>query len=214
MRIVAMADTHLWHSRLEVPDGDVLVHAGDLLQGGELEELPDVAAWLQRQPHRHKVVIAGNHDFAFAEAPARVREMLGPRITYLQDEATTVEGVRFYGSPWQPEFGDWAFNLPRGPALAATWAMIPEGTQVLITHGPPRGHGDRTRHGHSAGCDDLLARVRTLRPRLHLFGHIHEDGGVTEEPGTLLVNCTTDECERGCTVIDLDDDGAVRVKLP
>jgi predicted phosphohydrolase len=197
-----------------VPDGDLLVHAGDLCQTGDLDEVERAARWLRALPHRHKVVIAGNHDFAFAETPQRAREALGDGIVYLQDQAATVAGLRFYGSPWQPEFGGWAFNLKRGPAIAERWALIPEGLDVLITHGPPRGHGDRTRWGQSAGCDDLLARVRQVRPRLHLFGHIHEDGGVTEEPGTLLVNCTSNEGDRGATVIEIEAGGPVTVVLP
>src|SRR5262249_49740326 len=100
------------------------------------------------------------------------------------------------------------FNLPRGAALAGKWALIPTGLDVLITHGPPRGYGDRTSYGpERQGCADLRARVEVVRPRLHLFGHIHEDGGVWREPHTLYVNCTTWECERAPTVIDLDARG-------
>jgi predicted phosphohydrolase len=133
MRIVAVADTHLFHRELEVPDGDVFVHAGDLCRGGELDELREAAAWLADLPHRHKIVVAGNHDWAFASDPAAARAVMGGGVIYLEDEGATIEGVRFWGSPWQPAFHDWAFNLPRGAPLAAIWRRIPAELDVLIT---------------------------------------------------------------------------------
>ncbi len=202
MRIVAVADTHLFHGDLVVPDGDVFVHAGDLCRGGDLDELGEAAEWIAGLPHRHKVIVAGNHDWAFVHEAAAARTTLGDAI-YLQDREATIEGVRFYGSPWQPEYGAWAFNLPRGE-LDTVWRMIPTGLDVLITHGPPAGLGDRSPVGGRAGCAALRARVLERQPRLHLFGHIHQDGGTWREGATLFANVTTWECERQPTVIDLD----------
>lgn len=85
----------------------------------------------------------------------------------------TVEGLRIYGSPWQPEYGNWAFNLDRGAPLKAKWDLIPEGVDILITHGPPKGFGGQTREG-DVGCDDLLEAVNRVKPLIHVFGHIHE----------------------------------------
>lgn len=178
MRIVAVADTHLYHAELTVPDGDVFVHAGDLCRGGELAELEEAAAWLRSLPHRTKIVVAGNHDWAFVHEPARARAALGEGIVYLEDSGATIDGMRFWGSPWQPDFNDWAFNLPRGAPIAEKWALIPEGIDVLVTHGPPHGIGDRGPVAGRLGCADLLARVRRVRPKLHVFGHIHQDGGL------------------------------------
>ncbi len=213
MRIVAVADTHLYHDELVVPDGDVLVHAGDMCKGGTLDELRLAIEWIRSLPHRHKIIIAGNHDFAFAEHPEEARE-LASGLVYLEDSGATIDGVSFWGSPWQPEFNDWAFNLPRGRALAEKWALVPEGTQVLVTHGPPLGIGDRGPVAGRLGCEDLLARVRALRPKVHLFGHIHQDGGAWQNGETLFVNATTWECERAPTVIDLDERGARPVVVP
>jgi predicted phosphohydrolase len=109
------------------------VHAGDLCRGGELDELREAAAWLADLPHRHKIVVAGNHDWAFASDPAAARAVMGGGVIYLEDEGATIEGVRFWGSPWQPAFHDWAFNLPRGAPLAAIWRRIPAELDVLIT---------------------------------------------------------------------------------
>lgn len=215
MRLVAIADTHLYHRPLEVPEGDVLVHAGDMCRRGSLDELSLAADWIRAMPHRHKIVVAGNHDWAFALHPAEARAIFdGDGMTYLEDAGATIDGVRFWGSPWQPAFHGWAFNLARGPELAARWALIPEGLDVLITHGPPAGIGDRSSMTGRTGCADLRARVATVRPRVHLFGHIHEDGGAWPLDGTCFVNCTTWESDRAPTVIDLHDDGSVRVDAP
>jgi Icc-related predicted phosphoesterase len=184
-----------------VPDGDLLVHAGDLTLRGERREVEDFNAWLEELPHRHKIVVAGNHDWVFEREPRLARSCL-TAAAYLEDSAITVEGLRVYGSPWQPWFMSWAFNLPRGRALREKWASIPAGTDLLLTHAPPRGVGDRLagplvralsfaagQRGH-AGCRDLLSAVRRVRPRLHVFGHIHEGYGTHLQEGTIFVNAS------------------------
>lgn len=213
MRIVAIADTHLFTNDLVVPDGDVLVHAGDMCRGGTTDELLHAAQWLEGLPHRHKVIVAGNHDWCFVDAVHDARAIVGA-MHYLQDSEVTIDGLRFYGAPWQPEYGGWAFNLPRGPQLAAKWQMIPRGIDVLITHGPPAGIGDSSPVGGRAGCVDLRERIAAVQPRLHLFGHIHQDGGVRTEGATTFANVTTWECERGATVIDIDSAGVRPVVVP
>ncbi|MBA3453790.1 MAG: metallophosphatase domain-containing protein [Deltaproteobacteria bacterium] len=213
MRIVAVADTHTFTSDLVVPDGDVFVHAGDLCRGGDLDELRGVAEWIAGLPHRHKIIVAGNHDWCFVHEPAAARGMLG-NAHYLQDAEVVIEGMRFYGSPWQPEFNDWAFNLPRGEAIAAVWRKLPAGLDVLITHGPPEGIGDRSPVGGRAGCADLRRRIAEITPRLHIFGHIHQDGGVWRDAGTVFANVTTWECERQPTVIDIDGATVTEVVVP
>ncbi|MCH9680728.1 MAG: metallophosphatase domain-containing protein [Deltaproteobacteria bacterium] len=203
MRIVAVADTHLREHELEVPPGDVFVHAGDLCRAGTLDELSIAAEWIGGLPHRHKIVVAGNHDWCFAREPVQARRRLGPDIIYLQDGGTTIEGMTVWGSPWQPWFFDWAFNLPRGEALAERWDLIPSGIDLLVTHGPPRGYGDRVSRGRE-GCDDLLRALDRVRPALHLFGHIHEDGGRWQHESTTVLNVTTAEGVRAPTVVDFD----------
>jgi Icc-related predicted phosphoesterase len=206
MRIVAVADTHLFHHELVVPDGDVFIHAGDMCRGGDLAEMAEAASFVLAQPHRHKIVVAGNHDWAFAEADSRdqARALFGDGVHYLEDSGVTLDGIRFWGSPWQPEFNAWAFNLPRGEALIEKWALIPHDTHVVVTHGPPIGIGDRSSMGSRHGCADLRERIFSIRPKLHLFGHIHEDGGVSVINGITFANVTTWECERGATVIDVE----------
>ncbi|OWK34470.1 metallophosphatase domain-containing protein [Fimbriiglobus ruber] len=206
MRIVCISDTHGHHAKWEVPDGDILVHAGDLTDDGDLADVEDFDRWLGTLPHRHKIVIAGNHDFCFQQQPDRARQRLS-HATYLQDEAVVIDGVKFYGSPWQPWFFDWAFNLPRGADIAAKWALIPADTTVLVTHGPPLGIGDLTKRGDLAGCADLLARVQVVRPKLHVFGHIHEAAGVYHTQETLFVNAAIRPGQNRGTVVDLTANG-------
>jgi predicted phosphohydrolase len=192
--IVAISDTHGMHHAVTVPTGDILIHAGDITLHGDIGELDEINTWLGSLPHTHKILVAGNHDFCFERDPEACRTHLG-NCLYLQDQAVTILGIRFYGSPWQPWFFDWAFNLQRGPELRAKWDMIPADTDVLITHGPPYGHGDRTSRGQQVGCEDLLEAVERIRPRLHVFGHIHEDAGISHNAHTTLINasiCTRD----------------------
>ena len=209
MRIVCLSDTHNLQDRIEVPDGDVLLHAGDFTGRGTPAEIAAFGEALAALPHRHKLVIAGNHDFLFQSDPEEARKLLGD-VTYLEDAGAHVEGLHVWGSPWQPWFHDWAFNLPRGKRLAEKWALAPESVDVLVTHGPPRGILDTTFRGEVVGCEELeLARAR-IRPRLHVFGHIHESFGTHRADGILSVNaCSCDLRYRPVNppvVVDWDGD--------
>jgi Icc-related predicted phosphoesterase len=189
LKLVLVSDTHGLHRDIQIPDGDILIHAGDLFLFGKEAILDDFNDFLGTLPHRHKIVVAGNHDSCFQKAPAASRARLTQAI-YLQDEAATLEGIKFYGSPWQPWFGNMAFNLPRGAALRQKWELIPPDVAVLITHSPPFGYRDGTSHGEHVGCHDLAAAVRQRQPQLHVFGHVHEAAGVTREGPTTFVNAS------------------------
>jgi predicted MPP superfamily phosphohydrolase len=189
MRIVCISDTHGLARGVDIPDGDLLLHAGDLTGRGRPTEIAAEADWLRSLPHRRKVVIAGNHDFGLETDAVRCRPLLRG-LVYLEDAETDFEGLRIWGSPWQPRFFDWAFNLDRGPAIRAKWDLIPAGIDILVTHGPPARILDRTAGEQDAGCADLREAVRRVRPRLHLFGHIHEGYGRLEEDGTTFVNAS------------------------
>jgi predicted phosphohydrolase len=121
MRVVAVSDTHTFEPELQVPDGDVLIHAGDFTIEGSVSEVSHFCAWLHKQSHRHKIVVAGNHDWLFERSPRQAQAFIEnvPGTHYLQDSAVEIEGITFYGSPWQPRFCDWAFNVERGKANQA-----------------------------------------------------------------------------------------------
>jgi Icc-related predicted phosphoesterase len=199
LTLVLLSDTHGLHRRLphSIPEGDVLIHAGDFCAHGRAEEAHDFAAWLGSLPHPHKLVTAGNHDRAIEQDPAAFRAAFAAHgIHLLINDVIDIEGFRFFGSPYTPTFYDWHFMRDRGPALRSEWAKIPEQTDVVITHGPAYGHGDlappwRDEPARHVGCFELLLRLRAIRPRLHVFGHIHAGYGVTvsdELPGTTFIN--------------------------
>lgn len=112
--------------------------------------------------------------------------------TYLEDEAVAVGPIQFYGSPWQPKFYDWAFNVPRAE-IESKWERIPTNTDVLITHGPPLGRGDVAYIGIGrVGCVSLMKHVQSrVKPRLHVFGHVHEGYGITHDGTTMYVNASS-----------------------
>jgi len=228
-RFVLMSDTHGKHNDVLLPTGDVLIHAGDFTKLGEkgtIENLNDYFA-RARQQFQEIFCIAGNHDILFhskfyesdwtrfhkrklnaEECQAALKD-----CTYLQDSSFTLKGggIEIFGSPWSPEFYDWAFNLPRGDPIRAIWKRIPCSTDVLITHGPPLGRGDGTQYSGHVGCFDLLQEVQErIQPRLHVFGHIHEGAGVTFDGCTLFVNAANlninYEATTECVVVDLPHD--------
>lgn len=196
MKICSISDIHVTESSqpTDIPEADCLTVSGDLTMDGSLKQLKLAADWIRSQPHKYKVIIAGNHDFALQSPSNReAAEALfkGDGITYLCDQEATIEGIKFYGSPWQPWFHDWAFNEQRGAAIAKKWALIPTGVDVFLVHGPPAGYGDRVTSGERVGCVDLLAAIKEKSPRVVCFGHIHEDSGswYTYE-NSILINCS------------------------
>lgn len=149
----------------------------------------DFNDFLGTLPHKHKIIIAGNHDFCFEKDSAEARACL-TNCTYLEDEEVTVEGIKIYGSPWQPWFFNWAFNLKRGLELRKKWDLIPSDTDILVTHGPPFGYLDKTLRGEEVGCVDLREVVEEIRPKYHIFGHIHEAVGQDSNKHTQFINAS------------------------
>jgi len=187
MRIVLISDTHTLHRQIDVPEGDLVIFAGDCSSSGKEIEVKDFMKWFSGLPHKHKVCIAGNHDFWFDQqhkenpnhTPHDARDIIPDNVVYLEDESIEIEGYKIWGSPVTPWFYDWAFNMHED-GLKTHWRQIPEDTDIIITHGPAYGHGDKTDSGVNAGCPYLLKRIEEVRPLLHVFGHIHEGYGITE----------------------------------
>ncbi|KAF9558986.1 Metallo-dependent phosphatase [Agrocybe pediades] len=200
-RFVCISDTHT--RSFEVPPGDVLLHAGDLTNTGTLADFQQTVDWLCGLPHPVKIIIAGNHDlplhkswyehhysrwhsFRKQDTGSILNVLKGAQadhagLVYLQDEDyefQTKDGGRIwsvYGSPWSPEFLNWAFNYDRenGPLLVSKFPKC----DILLTHGPAYQILDRLTGGEDVGCEALREKLRELRPRLHLAGHIHEAHG-------------------------------------
>lgn len=188
MRVVCIADTHCHHWNVRLPPGDLLIHAGDMTNTGSPDELADALQWYGLHKHRHKVHIAGNHDWLFQLDPAAALALVPPGVQYLQDSGCVIEGLRIWGSPVQPCFHDLAFNRSRGADIDQHWAMIPPGTDLLITHGPLHGKLDLIGKVMHGGCEMLLKRVAEIKPHMHVFGYIHEGYGYARLGPTLLVN--------------------------
>src|SRR3712207_5545038 len=108
-RIVCISDTHNRNEQITVPEGDILIHAGDATFRGTIDEIERFNNWFAALPHRYKIFVAGNHDWLFQTDNRLVRSLLNENIIYLQDSSTEIDGIKFYGSPWQPRFYDWAF---------------------------------------------------------------------------------------------------------
>ena len=196
-RITLISDTHAKHNQLngDLPGGDILIHAGDFMTDGYNQtEARQFFHWFDAiNTYETKIFIAGNHDRVMQNEPETMRGILTgyKTIDYLEDDTCVLYGdgpngdfpednIRIYGSPWQPVFFDWAFNLPRnGPELAEKWATIPENTDILITHGPSWGHNDTTQYDRNRhlGCELLRERIDVIRPKIHVVGHIHSGHG-------------------------------------
>jgi Icc-related predicted phosphoesterase len=183
MNILCISDTHQKHNRLSLVPCDVLIISGDICSGGDLSEFESFVSWLSSESINFKraILVAGNHDWCFFRHKQHcvdtLKRELGNKIIYLEDSEVIIDDIKFYGSPWQPEFNKWAFNAPRGERLKQIWSNIPDDVNILITHCPPHGIGDMVGNTH-AGCADLTNRLRELPDLfLHVFGHIHNSNG-------------------------------------
>ncbi len=189
MKIVCIADTHEKHKQVKLPKGDILIHAGDLTWVGAPRPTLEFLDWFEAQPFVHKILVSGNHDFYF-EHGKNLELLKGRNFHYLMNNKILIDGhVKIWGSPFTPEFLDWAF-MGTPSKMETIWAKIPNGLDILITHGPPFGILDRTTDGANAGCPKLLEIVQARKPKIHIFGHIHEGYGMREINGTVFINAS------------------------
>jgi Calcineurin-like phosphoesterase len=180
LKCVAVSDFHM-HD-VVTPPADLLIVAGDMTSTGAPSQLQWFQKWLEKQPQKHKVWIAGNHELGLEENPEwahKIAQETGS--VYLEDSPVVIEGLFLWGSPITPTFFDWAFMRDRGNAIRKHWNEIPEGLDILITHGPPFGYLDLTPRGIRAGCEELLDVLKRMAspPSVHIFGHIHAAYGRT-----------------------------------
>jgi Icc-related predicted phosphoesterase len=191
MKIAAISDTHCAHDKVIIPDGvDVICHAGDISGRGELTTISKFNYWMGIQDVEHKIAIAGNHDFCFEDENRDVAKKICTNFTYLEDQEKVIDGVKFYGTPWQPWFYNWAFNVEIEERREEIWARIPDDTDVLIVHGPPYMHGDECADGSIVGCKKLAARIREIKPKYVICGHIHESYGRYKMGPTEVINAS------------------------
>lgn len=208
MKIALFSDTHAAHGQIRVPEADVLIFAGDMTHCRTSLDVSGFNLFLAGLPHRHKIVIGGNHDHILARNPEKAAQLLSA-AEYLLDNSIVIDGVSIYGSPWHPVFNNRAcdaFALPRGKALREKWELIPSGVDILVTHTPPAGVLDQD-GPVSHGCSDLTASIAALKPRYHVFGHIHRHHGMITCGDTSFINCNVqgeDGDLRSALLLDYD----------
>jgi predicted phosphodiesterase len=167
IKILAISDTHGQHRLLDLPEVDIIVHAGDACENGDENQLEDFFKWFSGLPIRHKIFLAGNHDLIFDLEPELGKKLIPSNVTFLENNGIKIEGIHFFGlvaRPWMHEI-----------------VSLPIHADVLISHGPPKGILDE-----NTGCLILLKVIDDIKPSVHLFGHIHSCGG-----NSVIVNNTT-----------------------
>ena len=200
MKFLSISDTHGKHNQIPLEwlePADIIIHAGDISNVGSLHEIKNFIEWFSKlDQYQYKVFIAGNHDFGFERYPEEINLILKeyPNLIYLKDSSVEIEGIKIYGSPWQPEFYNWAFNLERGSEIQEKWDLIPTDTDILVTHGPAYKHNDfvyGTKGGH-VGCENLLDTIlNKVKPKKFVSGHIHCGYGESFEAGIHFINSST-----------------------
>lgn len=205
MKIVCISDTHCRLDQVIIPDGDVIVHAGDALSRGTIEEFNTFIDRYSKTNISHKIYVPGNHD-RMTETMEDYVEQTCKRfgIIYLRDSQVEINGIKFYGSPVTPRFHNWAWNRdskdsgtsysnehPSYDPIESHWNKIPQDVDVLITHGPPKGIMDISVYsGDECGCEYLSEKVKEIKPTFHIFGHIHHWHGIERKYGTTFVNAS------------------------
>lgn len=191
MKLICISDTHNKHDEIPIPDGDVLIHSGDITEGGTKREVIEFLNWFSSQPHKYKIFIAGNHDFYLENNNEKdILEIIPENVNYLQDSSIIIEGIKFWGSPVTPGGGNWAFNQKPEQEINMHWEQIPEDTNVLITHTPPYKINDVLDNGTHIGCAALKKVIQNRRFMFHVFGHVHDSYGITTVSGTKFINAS------------------------
>ncbi len=189
MKIVIISDTHGLHRDLDLPKGDIIIHAGDICDHGSKEEVLDFLNWFSKLNFSHKIFIGGNHDIFLDEYPVELLEILPTNIHYLNNNDHIIDGIKFWGSPATPDLIGWAFGKKRTD-MKAHWKYMPKQIDVLITHTPPLGILDKSSRQRSLGCSDLLEKVIEINPQLHIFGHVHASYGIKQIGPTTFINAS------------------------
>lgn len=189
-KLVIISDTHTFHNKAVLPKGDILIHAGDLEIRSALE-LQIIIEWFESLDFKHIIWIGGNHDFYLEELyKNNIEPVMPENVYYLMNTEITIEGIKFWGSPFSSQFGRWAF-MGHLEELKPIWDLIPSDTDIVITHSPPFGILDQTVHGNiSVGCPALRDKLKEIKPKIHICGHIHEAYGVYQDEHTTYINAS------------------------
>jgi len=194
MKVWHISDTHCNQDQLVIPSGiDMVIHSGDASNYRDTcrneSELRSFIDWFAALPIPTKIFVPGNHDTSLEKGLVTRDLIEGLGIRLLINEETSVDGLRIWGSPFTPRYGDWSYMKDRG-TINRIWDNIPEGLDILVTHGPPYGVLDATYDHHNkvalVGCSALRKRVTKVTPRFMLFGHVHSTDDIRNS-GTRTV---------------------------
>ena len=206
-RFACLADTHGSFNLIKpewIFPSDFLLIAGDITNYGQQSQVEACVNWALDFPTQHRIIIAGNHDLSldkeryesFTRKPENTdidetRKLLDTSgITYLNHQAITIDGIHFFGSPYSMEFGQWAFPI-LSDQCDHFWDDVPLNTDVFLTHGPPYGILDLSQYSQQkTGCPSLLNKINQIKPKLSVFGHLHEAYGYFKTKDTLFINCS------------------------
>lgn len=191
MKIALISDTHALLNKLEVPIADMVVHCGDFGFNGSVQEWKKFLEDYSKLPHKYKLFTFGNHDCSNENNISIIKqEALDKGIHLLVNEMIEIEGKKIFGSPYTPRYGSWYWMKNRGSAIAKIWNVIPEGLDLLYTHGPAHGILDISIYDKvHCGCEELMKAIIDKKPRFHAFGHIHYYGGRQQTEGdTTFIN--------------------------
>lgn len=197
MTLTLISDTHGYHRQLPELSGEVLIHAGDFCGSRERSIPTDFFDWLEAQDFKHKILVAGNHDFIADEQPDFFLACVPPDVIYLDDDGCSIEGINFWGSPVTPNLANWAFGKRPGESLLSHWNLIPKSTDVLITHTPAEDILDQSSTGYSLGCPELKQVIEQIQPKIHVFGHVHNCYGQTTLGNTRFFNASNMNSAKG-----------------
>ena len=210
MKILHISDTHGFHNLLTIPkDIDMVIHSGDSTNYKDLYknevELQDFIYWYSRVKVKYKILIAGNHDITLEKNLFNIKQTLKDNnIIYLENESVTIEGIKIWGSPFTPTFGNWSFMKARHK-LGKIWNTIPDNTDIVIVHGPPKGIMDSSfdfnNYIERCGCNALKNKILQIQPKLFLSGHIHNNKDIINA-GTLNLSAYKTIFSNGSVVTD------------
>ena len=189
MKIVTISDTHGYHSKIYVPNGDIVVCAGDISSRGSVSSIQSFLDWYSELPHAYKILVPGNHDWGFEKEENLCKTMCEERgIIYLNNSGIGILGVKFWGTASQKPFCNWAFNHDV-ETRKSLYSLIPKDTDVLVLHGPPYGILDETEYvKENVGCEIVLDTIKQLDLAAVVFGHIHEARGYIHKNKVLYIN--------------------------
>jgi len=229
IRICLISDTHGQHYKLDnLPSADIIIHSGDSTSVGTRFQMQDFLDWFSSlNQYSHRILIGGNHDYYFDKNHPRSinyklednshLDIIPNNVIYLEDETITIEGLKIFGSPNTPWFYNWAFNRQRGEEIKKHWDLIDSDCDIIISHGPAKGILDRCMDGSTPGCDDLLAKVKEVKPICLISGHIHEAYGCDLIDGIHYFNASVlnhnYEITNKPIIIEINEDKELKIIL-